>query len=103
MRWTVILNHCVTLMQCHEHPQGTWNGVLGGSYPAPEHEYPAFLEIRLLVTDSRGLTNTASVQLDPKTVAVTFLTQPTGLELTVGAASFEAQPRSRPSRAPDCR
>jgi glucose/arabinose dehydrogenase/PKD repeat protein len=85
MRWTVVLQHCVTPTQCHEHPQGTFDGVSSGSYVAPEHEYPAYLDVRLLVTDSRGLTSNASVRLDPKTVAVTFLTQPAGLQLTVGS------------------
>jgi hypothetical protein len=37
------------------------------------------------VTDSRGLTNNVTRRLDPKTVAVTFVTQPAGLQLTVGS------------------
>jgi PKD repeat protein len=40
MHWSVILHHCATQTQCHEHPQGTFDGVAGGSYVAPEHEYP---------------------------------------------------------------
>ena len=86
MRWNVVLHHCFTLTQCHEHPQGTFDGVSSGSYVAGEHEYPSYLEFRLLVTDSRGLTNTASVRLDPKTVDVNFVSQPAGLALTVGSS-----------------
>ena len=84
MRWTVGLFHCVNQTDCHEHPQGTWHGVAGASYPAPEHEYPAYLEIRLHVTDGRGLTTTTTRRIDPRTVAVHFATQPSGLELVVG-------------------
>jgi glucose/arabinose dehydrogenase len=85
MHWAVALFHCATQTQCHEHPQGTFDGVAGGSYVAPEHEYPSYLEVRLRVTDSRGLTSDASVRLDPKTIPVTFVTQPAGLQLTVGS------------------
>ena len=67
MRWTSILHHCATQTQCHEHPQGTFDGVSGGPYVAPEHEYPAHIEVRLVVTDSRGLTDAKSVRLDPRT------------------------------------
>ncbi|MGK2849294.1 MAG: PQQ-dependent sugar dehydrogenase, partial [Candidatus Limnocylindrales bacterium] len=86
MQWTVVLFHCATLSQCHEHPQVTLNGVSGGTYPAPEHEYPSYLEVRQSVVDSRGLSTTSTVRLDPKTVASTFLTEPPGLALTLGDA-----------------
>src|SRR4029079_6571447 len=45
---------------------------------------PAFLELRLTATDSGGLENTVSVQLQPKTVNLTFQSVPSGLELSVG-------------------
>lgn len=86
MQWTVVLFHCATPTQCHEHPQTTLNGVSGGSYSAPEHEFPSYLEIRLRVVDGRGLSTTSTVRLDPKTVTSTFLTEPPGLTLTLGDA-----------------
>jgi len=89
MHWSVILHLCATQTQCHEHPQGTFDGVAGGSYIAPEHKYPSYLEVRLRVTDSRGLTSDASVRLDPKTIPVTFTTQPAGLQLTVGSGVIQ--------------
>jgi len=89
MLWTLILHHCVTQTDCHQHPQGDKVGVASGSFLAPEHGYPAFLEIRLLVTDARGLHDTESVRLDPRTVRLTFRTEPVGLELLVG---FERGP-----------
>jgi hypothetical protein len=45
------------------------------------------LELRLTATDSGGLSDTKSVRLDPKTVDLTFQSDPTGLQLTVGSAS----------------
>jgi glucose/arabinose dehydrogenase/PKD repeat protein len=85
MRWDVILHHCALAnpSDCHEHPQAQWNGISSGTYAAADHEYPSWLEFRLTVTDSRGLTNVASVRLDPKTVDLTFLSNPSGLQLTL--------------------
>jgi hypothetical protein len=61
--------------------------VASGSFVAPDHEYPSFLELRLTATDSGGLTDTRSVRLDPKTVDLTFGSEPAGLQLTVGSSS----------------
>ena len=54
---------------------------------APDHEYPAHLELRLTATDPGGLSTTTSVQLDPRTVDLTFGSSPTGLTLAVGSTS----------------
>ena len=61
-------------------------GVASGSFVAPDHEYPSYLELRLTATDSGGLTDTKSVRLDPKTVELSFRSDPAGLQLTVGSA-----------------
>ena len=63
-----------------------------GSFSAPDHQYPCWLEIQLTATDAGGLTSTASVRLDPKTVALTFKTNPGGLKLTDLAVNSSAQP-----------
>ena len=47
---------------------GDWNGAAGGSFVAPDHEFPSHLELTLTVTDSGGKTGTDSVRLDPDTV-----------------------------------
>ena len=64
----------------------------GGSFTAPDHEYPSYLELRLTATDSGGLTDTEILRLDPRTVVLTFQTTPGGLQLAVngtqGAATF---------------
>jgi glucose/arabinose dehydrogenase/PKD repeat protein len=86
LSWSLILHHCDLANNCHEHPVQDFSGVAQGSFAAPDHEYPAYLELRLTATDSGGLTNTKSVRLDPQTVVLNFRTNPTGLKLAVGSS-----------------
>jgi PKD repeat protein len=86
LSWELVMQHCPS--NCHSHPLQTYAGVAGGSFVAPDHEYPSHLELRLTATDSGGLTDTKVLRLDPKTVVLTFQTTPGGLSLTVdGSAS----------------
>ena len=82
LSWSLILHHCFTPTDCHTHLIQTINGVSSGSFTAPDHEYPCWLELQLTATDSGGLTSTTSVRLDPKTVVLTFKTNPGGLVLS---------------------
>jgi glucose/arabinose dehydrogenase/PKD repeat protein len=82
LNWSVILHHCFTPTDCHTHLIQTFNGVSSGSFTAPDHRYPCWLELQLTATDSGGLTSTTSVRLDPKTVVLTFKTNPGGLVLS---------------------
>nr|MDP9491685.1 PQQ-dependent sugar dehydrogenase [Actinomycetota bacterium] len=82
LNWSLILHHCPST--CHEHPIQQFNGVAGGSFTAPDHEYPSHLEIRLTATDSSGVTDTESRQLDPRTVNLTFQSVPAGLQIAIG-------------------
>ena len=66
LSWSLLLQHCPST--CHQHPLQTYPGVADGSFVAPDHEYPAHLELRLSATDSSGLTATTSLRLDPQTV-----------------------------------
>ena len=88
LSWDLILQHCPS--NCHSHTVQTFVGAAGGSFVAPDHEYPSYLELRLTATDSGGLTNTRSVRLDPQTVILTFTTEPKGLKLVVNSASSKA-------------
>jgi glucose/arabinose dehydrogenase/Ca2+-binding RTX toxin-like protein len=85
LTWSLIMHHCPS--DCHEHVVRDFAGVASGSFVAPDHEYPSYLELRLTATDSGALTDTKSVRLDPKAVGLTFQSHPTGLQLTVGSAS----------------
>jgi PKD repeat protein len=88
LSWQLILQHCPS--NCHTHLIQDFVGVAGGSFTAPDHEYPAHLELRLTATDSGGLTNTTSLQLDPQTVTLTFQTIPGGLRLAVNGSEAKA-------------
>ncbi len=92
MVWDVVLHHCITPGECHEHPLKSVAGAASGTFEAQDHEYPALLEIRLRVTDGGGLSDTASVILEPQTSDLTFATEPTGLELTVGSEAAQVAP-----------
>ncbi|WP_187414995.1 LamG-like jellyroll fold domain-containing protein [Nonomuraea sp. PA05] len=78
MTWTLIMHHCPGA--CHEHEITRYTGA-SGSFQAPDHEYPSHLELRLTVTDEHGLTDSESVLLQPRTVNLTFQTDPPGLQL----------------------
>ena len=75
---------------CHTHQLQSFNGVRSGSFTAPDHEYPSYLELKLTATDSGGLTDTKTVRLDPKTVSLTFQTTPGGLTVAVNGTSAKA-------------
>ena len=40
---------------CHTHALQTWAGTATGSFVAPDHEYPSYLELELTATDASGL------------------------------------------------
>jgi hypothetical protein len=84
LTWSLVLHHCPS--NCHEHPLT----VLGTSFAAPDHEYPSHLELKLTARDSGGLEASTSVLLNPRSVTLTFATNPTGLQLSHNAASGAA-------------
>jgi glucose/arabinose dehydrogenase/PKD repeat protein len=87
LTWSLIMHHCSSQSSCHEHQVQDFAGVASGSFVAPDHEYPSYLELRLTANDSGGLTHTRSLRLDPETVELSFGSDPAGLQLTVGSAS----------------
>ena len=83
--WKLIIHHCPS--DCHTHNLQTFPGVASGSFTAPDHEYPSFLELKLTATDASGLSASRSVKLKPKTVRLLFESKPEGLQLSVGTFS----------------
>jgi glucose/arabinose dehydrogenase len=83
LSWSLIQHHCPSPGSCHTHLVQTWSGISSGSVSAPDHDYPSSLELRLTATDSGGLQASASVELQPKTVDLSFQSSPTGLTLSV--------------------
>jgi glucose/arabinose dehydrogenase len=89
LTWDLIIHHCTT--GCHTHVVQTITGVTSGSFSAPDHDYPSYLEIRLTAKDSGGMTGTTSVDnIQPKTVNLTFQSNPTSLQLTAGPTTDRA-------------
>ena len=88
LQWTVTLHH-----DTHTHPfvpPTTGNGIRFTA-PSPEDFAAAatsYLSFAVTATDSRGLSTTQSQQLLPRTVNLTFVTQPAGRTLTVNGASL---------------
>ncbi len=90
LSWVVLIQHCPS--NCHSHTYQTFDGVAGGSFPAPDHEYPSHIDIQLTATDAGNLTHTTTVSIQPQTVDLQFQTVPTGKQLSVatftGTAPF---------------
>jgi glucose/arabinose dehydrogenase len=84
--WKLVIQHCPS--NCHEHTPLTWAGVDHESFPAPDHEYPSYLELTLTATDSGGLTDTRTIRLDPKTVVLSFASNPSALTLALNGTTF---------------
>ena len=89
-----MLHHCVGgTNDCHIHFIQTFDGVASGTFDAPDHEYPSYLELQLTATDpTNGLQTTTSVRLDPQTVTLTLQSTPAGVPLSIdgftGATPF---------------
>ncbi|CAN5826136.1 hypothetical protein BH23ACT10_BH23ACT10_39400 [soil metagenome] len=81
--WSLILHHCDAPTSCHEHPIQDFPDTAGGSVEAPDHDYPSYLELRLTATDSGGLSDTASLELQPQTSDLSFQTDPPGLDVAL--------------------
>ncbi|MEK6271147.1 MAG: PQQ-dependent sugar dehydrogenase [Actinomycetota bacterium] len=64
LSWSLIIHHCPS--GCHTHPPQNFVGVRSGSFNAPDHDSPSYLELRLTATDAGGLKDTQTVRLDPK-------------------------------------
>ena len=87
LSWSLVMRHCLTENNCHSHSIQDFAGVSSGSFVAPDHEFPSHLELRLTVTDSGGLSDTETLRLDPKTVDLTFKSDPAGLILNAGESA----------------
>jgi glucose/arabinose dehydrogenase/PKD repeat protein len=86
LQWTVLRHHMT-----HTHP---WFSATGNNLtftaPAPEDlaaTTNSYLEIYLTATDSGGLSATANRNIQPRTVAITLATSPSGLSLTVNGTT----------------
>ena len=81
LRSELLMAHCPA--DCHLHPIQTWSGVAGGSFVAPDHEYPSHLELRLTATDSHGASTTTSIELMPNSAVLDIASSPAGVSLSM--------------------
>jgi glucose/arabinose dehydrogenase len=86
LSWTLLLHHCSSPTDCHVHTLAVPTYVSSGSFVAPDHGYPVYLELQLTATDASGLSATTTVRLDPLTVDLTFRSNPGGLKVTITSA-----------------
>ena len=86
--WDIIIDHCPS--NCHQHDVQEFDGVTQAQFAAPDHDYPSALILELTVTDSGGLSDTASVRVDPRTANLTLASNPAGVGLALGDAPTPA-------------
>ncbi|OLZ50796.1 sugar dehydrogenase [Amycolatopsis coloradensis] len=84
LSWRLAIRHCATNGTCHTHNVQDFPGVASGSFVAPDHDYPSYLQLTLTATDSSGRTGSKTVDLQPKTVTLDFTSSPSQAMLTVG-------------------
>jgi glucose/arabinose dehydrogenase len=82
--WKLSIDHCETVTQCHVHQIQTFSGIATGSFVAPDHGYPSFLELTLTGKSAAGVTASTSVRLSPRTALLLLRSQPSGVSLTAG-------------------
>jgi glucose/arabinose dehydrogenase/PKD repeat protein len=96
--WTLLQHHCSHLDpgDCHTHNVQSWNGVSGGSFNAPDHGFPSFLELELSGSDfgvdgGQGvLSDTATLEIHPATVPISVDSTPPGIEFGLGEVTETA-------------
>jgi glucose/arabinose dehydrogenase len=89
--WATRMAHCpdpANPTACHEHPLETFSGIRRPEFIAPQHDYPSYIKIILRVSDSRGLSGTAALDFQPRTVNLSLNSNPPGIRLL--AANTEA-------------
>ncbi len=89
LQWNLVLVHGneIDPTNTHEHPITSFTGT-SGSFVAPDHEWPSWIELRLTATDSRGLSTTVTRRLDPQTSTLNFATNPPGLRIAINGTDF---------------
>ena len=80
--WSSRLYHCPSA--CHAHPLQAFPAVGSGTLIAPDHDYPAYIDLTLTARDSRGLSATETISLYPRPVELEIASDPAGVTLTAG-------------------
>jgi glucose/arabinose dehydrogenase len=86
--WITRMAHCpdpANPTACHVHPLQTFSGIRSPEFVAPQHDYPTYIEVILRVSDKRGLSGTASMKINPRTINLSLASNPPGIQLLAGA------------------
>lgn len=97
--WVTRMAHCPNLADpnaCHVHPLQTFAGIKKPTLTAPQHDYPSYIDVVVRVSDKRGLSGTATMRIDPRTVDLSLSSTPPGIQLLAGSDSRPA-PFSTPA------
>jgi glucose/arabinose dehydrogenase len=86
LSWTLTILHCATVSSCHPHVVETRDGVASGTFVAPDHSYPSWLEIKLTAAID-GVERTATVLLAPRAVTLRFRTDPNLLDFRINGTT----------------
>jgi glucose/arabinose dehydrogenase len=84
--WEFTLQHCPSA--CHSHPI-TSSDSPGGSIVPPAHEYPAHLKLEFTAIDSRGMSDTETVEVFPRLIEVGVHSDPPGVPLSIEGISSD--------------
>jgi glucose/arabinose dehydrogenase len=96
LAWTATIQHCLPNRGCHHHPLATQPDAncpataSCGTFVAPDHDEDFYVELKLVATDTKGLTGTSTLRLDPQTTAITIDTAPGGLQITYAGVTSKA-------------
>ncbi|NOK60069.1 MAG: Glucose/arabinose dehydrogenase, beta-propeller fold [Chloroflexi bacterium AL-W] len=85
--WGILLHHCYSPTNCHIHPLIDVEGIKSGTFNAPDHEYPSYLELQLTVTDSEGLQDSTTISFYPETVDFSFESEPPGITMGLNSTT----------------
>ena len=78
--WDFRLRHCPDA--CHEHLIES-SDQASGNFAPEEHEFPSHLRLIFTATDSRGMSASAEVEVDPREIEIGIESDPAGIPLTL--------------------
>lgn len=96
LQWSLVLMHAnlINPSNVHEHVVSSFSGVSSGTFVAPDHEYPSWLELRLSATDSSGQVTTITRRIDPLTINLTLAANVAGATMVFND-EFVSTPTTR--------
>ncbi len=83
LRWNLVLHHA-----SHVHPFGPFGGASTSFVATDDHDADSYYEVRLTATNSRGLSDTATVTIRPRTSALTLAASPAGVPVTYSGSTL---------------